>query len=241
MEASSIKPSWACTNHMANAETYQTIKPPRGSARKGYFLTINTLEQLHSPALILIWLLELCIPLGNHRFRHGSSERSLETQSTWADLNRSHASMLTNQRVQMRPMHREGFIHLLHFDSCTMWLTWEELRGLMKNHMLSAFPDTGFSLFYFWMLTLPWLLRQLTSDKDLPSRRSLQHLHTLGCSKLIMLVLWETCPYDTRVVINPKRMKMPHKIYLPLLILLGAHWAHTAFVCSKQKPEGYAS
>lgn len=132
MEASSIKPSWACTSHMANAERYQTIKPPRGSARKGYFLTINTLEQLHPPALILIWLLELCIPLGNHRFRHGSSERSLETQSTWADLNRSHASMLTNQRVQMRPMHRAGFIHLLHFDSCTMWLTWEELRGLMK-------------------------------------------------------------------------------------------------------------
>lgn len=92
-----------------------------------------------------------------------------------------------------------------------------DLRGAQRineNHMLSAFPDTGFSLFYFWMLTLPWLLRQLISDKDLPSRRSLQHLHTPGCSKLIMLVLWETHPHDTRMFINLKCMKTPHKIYL---------------------------
>lgn len=125
---------------MANAERYQAIKPQRGPARKGHFLTINTLKQLHQPALTLMWLLELCIPLGNGWFRHGSSEHSLETRSTWADLNQSHASMLTNQRVQRRAMHKEGFIHLLHFDSCTTWPTWEELRGLMKITCWALFP-----------------------------------------------------------------------------------------------------
>lgn len=128
----SIKPSWACTSHMANTEGFQTVWTPRGSPRKWYFLKINTLRQFHQPALSLIWLLEFCTLLGNHRFRHGSSKHSLETQSTWADLNQSHASMLTNQWVQMKPVYRKGFIHLLNFDSCTMWLTWEEPRGLMK-------------------------------------------------------------------------------------------------------------